>query len=58
MSCTVTLTKEIIAKAEAIKAKQLNNCLGKATWLSDKKFPSTNVELLEKEFKKNVLKED
>jgi len=26
--------------------------------LSDKKFPSTNFELLEKEFKKNVLKED
>jgi len=26
--------------------------------LSDKKFPSSNFEILEKEFKKNVLKED
>jgi len=58
MSFTVTFTKEMIANAESKKAIVLNNCLSKGTWLSDKKFPSTNVELLEKEFKKNVLKED
>jgi len=43
---------------EKEKAIVLTNCLNKGTWLSDKKFPSTNVELLEKEFKKYVLKED
>jgi len=28
------------------------------SFLSDKKFPSSNFEILEKEFKKNVLKEN
>jgi hypothetical protein len=43
-----------------VKEKEivLNNFLSKGTWLSDKKFPSSNVDFLKKEFKKKVLKED
>jgi hypothetical protein len=58
MSFKITFTKEMLAKAEAKKAKELNNCFNKSTWLSDKRFPASNVDLLKKEFKKNVLKED
>jgi hypothetical protein len=58
MSFKITFTKEMIAKAEKEKARDLSSFLSKFTYFSDKKFPSSNLEILEKEFKKNVLKED